>query len=442
MATIYVDSAASGSGTGADWTNAYTTLVAAAAGVTEASGDIFLLDDGHTETLSGALTVGVQSNGDQRGIIIRSVDKATDAYSPGAAFTVGSQEVNLAGCIVQGVNFTGATTVRFNGTPRTIFEGCTVTKGNGSPIALAISANTDQEWYNCTFALGSSYTSAFSVSSNARIRIINPTFTGTKGSGPELFTLGSGGSQQIIHIEGADLSGFDNAVDMSAGSTATLAHQVTIRKCAIPSSWEIDDGVGDELRRVPTWVKFIECESGTISGPIVGSRFYQHCGVWRPSATKYRDDGPTDPAAHSYEMTAFADRTTKRTLRAVFSEEIALRVAGGSARTLTFQVAHDAVGGGTAGALTNEEFWVDILGPGTGSTAEGYWASSRCALNGSPADVASSSKTWTGTAVGTKQQVALSFTPAQSGVAIVRAYFAPQAGSDKTIYVCPLVDVT
>jgi hypothetical protein len=51
---IYCDSGASGGGTGADWTNAYTTLDAAVAGCTADRGDWIIVAAGHTENISTA----------------------------------------------------------------------------------------------------------------------------------------------------------------------------------------------------------------------------------------------------------------------------------------------------------------------------------------------------------------------------------------------------
>lgn len=55
MANVYVRSAAAGTGTGADWTNAFTTL--AAAFTAKAAGDIFYVSEDHAETQASAMTL-------------------------------------------------------------------------------------------------------------------------------------------------------------------------------------------------------------------------------------------------------------------------------------------------------------------------------------------------------------------------------------------------
>jgi hypothetical protein len=55
MANVYVYSGAAGAGTGADWTNAYTTLTAALAA--KAAGDDFWVAHDHAETQASALTL-------------------------------------------------------------------------------------------------------------------------------------------------------------------------------------------------------------------------------------------------------------------------------------------------------------------------------------------------------------------------------------------------
>jgi hypothetical protein len=55
MANVYVRSAATGAGTGADWANAYTTLAAAFAA--KAAGDDFWVSEDHAETQASAMTL-------------------------------------------------------------------------------------------------------------------------------------------------------------------------------------------------------------------------------------------------------------------------------------------------------------------------------------------------------------------------------------------------
>src|SRR4051812_1694563 len=55
MANVYVRSAAAGTGTGADWTNAFTTLAAAL--TAGAAGDSFWVSEDHAETGTSAKTM-------------------------------------------------------------------------------------------------------------------------------------------------------------------------------------------------------------------------------------------------------------------------------------------------------------------------------------------------------------------------------------------------
>src|SRR5690242_12430843 len=55
MAHVYVDSNATGAGTGADWANAYTTLAAAL--TAKAAGDNFWVAHNHAETQTSAMTL-------------------------------------------------------------------------------------------------------------------------------------------------------------------------------------------------------------------------------------------------------------------------------------------------------------------------------------------------------------------------------------------------
>lgn len=55
MTAYYVRSLAAGAGTGADWTNAYTTLTTAFSG--KAAGDVFYVSEDHAESTAGAVTL-------------------------------------------------------------------------------------------------------------------------------------------------------------------------------------------------------------------------------------------------------------------------------------------------------------------------------------------------------------------------------------------------
>lgn len=61
MANIYVYSGAAGAGTGADWTNAYTTVKAAAEAAGTAAGDAIWIAHDHAETTAAALTITLKS---------------------------------------------------------------------------------------------------------------------------------------------------------------------------------------------------------------------------------------------------------------------------------------------------------------------------------------------------------------------------------------------
>jgi len=61
MAAYYVNSAAGGTNTGNNWTNAFTTFGAAVTAAT-ASGDVIYVNQGHTENLAADTTYTFANN--------------------------------------------------------------------------------------------------------------------------------------------------------------------------------------------------------------------------------------------------------------------------------------------------------------------------------------------------------------------------------------------
>lgn len=246
MAAYFVRSAAAGSGTGANWTNAFTTLSAAlAAG---AAGDTFWLADDHAETQASSLTLASPGT-TASPCFIYSVDHTvgspgtsdikSDPYtvsSPACATinTTGNSPIALTGiAYCQGVVFNAgsgavAAGITNNGTWR--LADCSLRKNGTTVSTSAISLGADpQELDNVTFAFGNTGDRLFANSNliwrntNAGAAIIGATIPAT---------LIRNTSGNTLSIEEVDLSSVSGTLITNATGRCTY----NLDRCKLHSS--------------------------------------------------------------------------------------------------------------------------------------------------------------------------------------------------------------
>lgn len=432
MATYYVDNAAAGTGDGSSKVNAATSLVTLLGAVTEATGDLVLISHTHTETLAAQLGANLNAAGSNRGIRFQSVNFSTDAPTFGATFTVAGQTIQLPG-IVEGVHFdNSATAGALPVVPQqeTVYIGCKFSKQAAQQITFgAWSARL----IGCEIAAGTSYTVVLGSSAGqVNLDLVGCTITGTKGADAILYTQGSSAHNPVIRVFNTDLSGIDTVVDHVVGG-ANGSAIVRLINCKLPASLVVERGM-TRIDRKGGLVEMTNCLAGVAAAPLIGCERYSHFGQCTVQTTKYRDNGTTDGTTpHSWSMMAYDGRTWKQSPVAAISPFVEIPVTT-SDDTLEFYVAHDGVGAGTAGALKDDEFWVQVLVPTT--SAAGTLVTSMRALTGTAADIpADAGSTWTGDNLGTKQKITVAITPGLAGSALAQFFFAPQQAADKTISV-------
>jgi hypothetical protein len=440
MATYYVNSAAGGANTGLSKTDAYTSLVAAHTGLTLATGDEVWIAHTHTETASGAVTEALSGSGTNRGIRYRSMNFTGDVPTFGAAIVCGTNAVTLHG-VVEDIHFDNSgvandLTIAPGGF--TEYVGCKFSKQAAQFFVLAGGTSGNGIIRDSEFACGTSYTGGLATGSSPNEwELHRNTFTGTKGTGPSLLKQASSGNSMRMLVQGSDLSGWDNAVDHAAGS-AHGSLRLTLAGCEIPASWEIEDGNTSALLRRGAIVTLVHCTSGTLTAPAFQRAYYYHMGSAVMQSTRYRNSGAQDGTTKfSWEITALSGRTWDRSRHAVVVPIPVGWVAAGTAITVTAYVAHNAVGAGASGALTNAECALRIYGPSNAGSpkATQYSASTMAARNASATDLTTdSASSWTGSSIGTKQKMALTYTPTIAGPVYAELVFCPGQASDKTIY--------
>jgi len=146
MALVYVYSGAAGAGTGADWTNAYTTLAAAL--TAKAAGDTFYVAHDHAETKASAMTMTPPGTAASPNAIV-CVDRAgsvppvsADLRTTATVSTTGASAITFAGGYAYwyGIAFSNATgsaamTV-LSATGSYVFESCELLQGGTQASAV------------------------------------------------------------------------------------------------------------------------------------------------------------------------------------------------------------------------------------------------------------------------------------------------------------------
>ncbi len=94
---FYADSNASGSGTGTSWTNAVTTIKAAALKCASDNGDVLLVAPGHAETLTASDAVDITRTGLRIYGLGVGENRPTLTYTTNGEFVLGADDVEIHG---------------------------------------------------------------------------------------------------------------------------------------------------------------------------------------------------------------------------------------------------------------------------------------------------------------------------------------------------------
>jgi hypothetical protein len=268
MAAKYLRSSAAGAGTGADWTNAYTTLAAAMAGVS--AGDTIYVANDHAETQTANMTITSPGTAAAPVLVIgvntnSTVPPTGVVSSPTASITTttGGTMTFSGFAYIYGINFMCGTSgsVTFNLTSSSswmyIFDNCTIninTTGSGSrinigststtPIATLVLIDTPLDFGNVTQTINFGNCRMFwrstSNISGSGLGIVPTTlvtplnaYSTLEISGVDLSAFGSGknlvnvgtGTSILVKISNCLLG---SSVSVITGTISTQGHQVLL----------------------------------------------------------------------------------------------------------------------------------------------------------------------------------------------------------------------
>jgi len=447
MADVYVWSGATGSGTGANWANAFTTLTAAVVGMAAGS-RVFVAND-HNESTAGPVFIvfpGTPTNPNQVLCVNRagsvppvSADLRTTAII--TATGTSTLTISKGSAYFYGITFSNASTGNQqlivgdpSGAYVFIFDTCTlkVTSTTGGIIALGSSTSTNA--VNDSGQIILKNTNCYFNSANAGIAISGSPAIWLGGAvqnlGPtNLFAPGGGVTWlPMMEVRDVDLSLVGASSYLVNASNINTPGFFKFTNCKLSASL---GGVmtGTIAGTGQVAIDMIVSDSGTAT---YREEHYEYSGSIIQETTVVRSGGASDGTTpKSWKM---ATTSGAAYLLPLTSSDIFQWVPSTGSHTLTIEVINDGV------TLKDNEIWMDLEYMGSSSTPLGTYATTASDVLASGASVATSTATWTTTGISSpvKQKLSTTVTINQAGWFRARVNLAR---ASQTVYVDPLATV-
>jgi hypothetical protein len=447
--TRFVDSAAVGTGTGATWANAFTTVTLGLAG--SAAGDVLLCNSTHSVTANAALTWTPPAGGIAIISVTPSGAASYSAFTAGAAESVGTGNAAFgvaaatgSGMYLSGMSITGGTggssavvNLCITNVTGAYLEmiGCTVvvpqatTAGQIIMLGSGTSSSAKIRARNCTFTCSGSRAGTFIFVNAGQVDLINPTFSITGGTKPtSLFGFNFDSLVTSLTIRDGDISGY--AVSGGSYFLLTLlgASQILLKNVIISATPTLTSG---SWPGGPGSITLRNVDSGNTNYEF---EYLDAYGTLTFDSTVSKNSGFTlAGTAGSWKIVTTASANEYRPF---ISPIFQLWGTSTSAETGTVDVAQAS----GATNLNDRNCWVTGESATSATTTQYTFQTGRNAqpFVGTPVDWSASSATWTGLSTPNKQLLSLGpFTPARAGTMQFRVFVA---AATTTVYVNPLMD--
>jgi hypothetical protein len=437
MATWYIWSGASGSGTGATWANAYTTLQAATAA--KAAGDIFYVAHDHNQTQASALTItfpGTETNPNRAYCVNRAGSVppvAADLRTTAVIATTGANAISLSGTcaefygfVLQAGDAANFATITTQSATRTIkLVNCALRLPNTATTSRIVPASVSTSyavWENVTVEFGNA---SQSVNLSGRFIWRNTPSAIVGATIPNiLLNQNTAGSQTLI--EGVDLSALGPSKTLF--SSQTLQNAIaTVKDCKLGASLTLQGANVTNINAAQSML--IRSDSGDTTYRY--ERFTTQGSVFTET-TIVRTGGASDGVTTiAWRMATSTAATWEFPLEcppiSIWNETV------GSAITVTIQGIW-----GTGAVPNDNEIWIDCEYLGTsGFPLASKATSGRATSLSTPAAIPAGSGTWGGST--TKFAMSATFTPQEKGPITV---YVRAAKVSSTFYVDPKPVIT
>lgn len=419
MALLHVDSATPGaSAPFATWATGAATL----AGISgAAAGDTYVFSKTHAESVATVSIVlpGTVANPVKLLSGTKDATSGLTDLTPGAQITYSGTTFSLTGtcAYIFGLKVIGSSASShdqnyFTSTDNTVeMESChTELSGAGASSSIGFGAASAGGGgrivlRNHTFKLGQS---GQRIKAMSDFRIHGASFASGTTTPAAIFVLSSSTRGNNLLVEDLDCTNLGNAFDLLGGGQGGA--RAVFRDAIVPSGW-----TGAPLTSSAVRMGFeVECYGITKGGTVmrVWNRSYTH--DLQDSGSVYLDGGASDSAPYSLYMTTTANVSYPAGAARSIDLQAAPITSTGSPITWTVEILRQS----GAASITDAQVWLEAELP------DGQVISSRAGALATPANLTSSSATWTGGSSPTKQKVSVTGTPATQGRPILRLYCA------------------
>lgn len=443
MANVYVDSNAAGAGTGADWTNAYTTLAAALAA--KLAGDDFWVAHNHAESTAAAIALASPGTPASpcRIFCVNSAGTvppvAADLRTTATVSTTGASTITKSGhAYCYGITFTAGdstnnASIQYGGTVSMHWreEACkNVLGGSNASSQILIGSTTANityavEWINSTVkfanvAAGILPGGPFSLIWRDTASAIDAT-----GSIPtNLFSGGSSARAAVIIVRNVDLSALGSGKTLVAANPGN--YRISFERCKLDASVTkaaTPTSLGAE-------VLFSNCDSAETNYKF---EKYTYTGTETVETTIVRTGSEasdrTTPIAMKIITTANAKEAQP------FASTPLIRWNNTEDSAITVNVYGTW---GDAAVPDNNEIWMEIDYLGTAGSPIGSKATTaRATLLTTVTAYSVDASTWGGST--SEFKMAATFTPVQKGPLTVRIFVG---AASATFYIDPVPEIS
>tara|TARA_B100001939_G_C16898911_1_gene598964 strand:- start:11 stop:1441 length:1431 start_codon:yes stop_codon:yes gene_type:complete len=222
--------------------------------------------------------------------------------------------------------------------------------------------------------------------------------------------------------------------------------------CKLPARITPDKYIKPTNERYSVDVDVLYSDPGDLTAAPYKFNRAQMNGYTECLLTHYRQGGASDGEQaneYSIKVTSRPDSTFKGILGMEVPLSVFINDADGEKlKTFTVELAHSGVGDGSGGLLETDQCWLDLTGPSAEvtPTSLGHRQRTRVVddLTQPPSDIPTSTASWSGAnpLLTHKQKLSVSYVPFVNGLVHLTLHFAPGGALEKSIFVCPKIEVT